>query len=159
MSLMPLNQCLKWPILFHVYFMYKKYQKQFSTGNAFHPPVSPGRGRRRSTLALTRALCSAGDFPTPAMAALPGAVVPWNGSVRLRCRGAQEAFLYQLWFLGTASRQAVEQKLGFQEEAEFLLPRVDASSAGRYQCQYRRGHRWSEESPALRLVVTGEQPF
>uniref|UniRef100_A0A8D2DJH6 Uncharacterized protein n=1 Tax=Sciurus vulgaris TaxID=55149 RepID=A0A8D2DJH6_SCIVU len=95
------------------------------------------------------------DFPIPVVAAEPGPVVPWNGSVRLRCRGTPGAFLYLLLFLGNATHRVVKRRLGIQEEAEFLLAGLDASSAGPYGCQYRKQLRWSEQSPALELVVTG----
>ncbi|XP_064345928.1 immunoglobulin alpha Fc receptor [Camelus dromedarius] len=102
-----------------------------------------------------------GDLPIPTVSATPGFLVPRNESVKILCCGTPESYLYQLELLGNATYKVVERKLGFQKEAEFTINHVGVNSAGRYRCQYRKQHRWSEHSEALELVVTGlyDKPF
>lgn len=83
-------------------------------------------------------------------------MIPWNGSVKILCQGTLESYLYQLEILENLTYKQVEKKLGFQEVAEFIINHMDTNTAGRYQCRYRRGHRWSAPSEALELVATGE---
>lgn len=82
-------------------------------------------------------------------------MIPWNGSVKILCRGTLESYLYQLEILENLTYKQVEKQLGFQEVAEFVINPVDTNTAGRYQCRYRREHHWSAPSEALELVVTG----
>nr|AGY46439.1 FCAR [Bos taurus] len=101
------------------------------------------------------------NFPIPIISATPSSVIPWNGSVKILCQGTLESYLYQLEILENLTYKQVEKKLGFQEVAEFIINHMDTNTAGRYQCRYRRGHRWSAPSEALELVLTGEydKPF
>lgn len=102
-----------------------------------------------------------GNFPIPIISATPSSVIPWNGSVKILCRGTLESYLYQLEILENLTYKQVEKQLGFQEVAEFVINPVDTNTAGRYQCRYRREHHWSAPSEALELVVTGlyDKPF
>ncbi|ELR48705.1 Natural cytotoxicity triggering receptor 1, partial [Bos mutus] len=101
------------------------------------------------------------NFPIPIISATPSSVIPWNGSVKILCQGTLESYLYQLEILENLTYKQVEKKLGFQEVVEFIINHMDTNTAGRYQCRYRREHRWSAPSEALELVVTGlyDKPF
>ncbi|XP_008051413.1 immunoglobulin alpha Fc receptor-like [Carlito syrichta] len=94
-----------------------------------------------------------GDFPRPIISAESGPVIPWNGSARIRCQGTSESYLYQLMSLKNSSYKEVEKKLGIQKEAKFILNHMDANSAGRYQCRYRKKFSWSPYSADLELAV------
>uniref|UniRef100_A0A8C8Z1F8 Fc alpha receptor n=1 Tax=Prolemur simus TaxID=1328070 RepID=A0A8C8Z1F8_PROSS len=102
-----------------------------------------------------------GDFPIPVLSAEPGSVIPCNASVKIRCRGTPESYLYRLVILRNSTYTEVDKKLGISKEAEFVFSRVDANTAGRYRCLYRKQFSWSEHSEALELVVTGfyDKPF
>nr|XP_020034987.1 immunoglobulin alpha Fc receptor isoform X1 [Castor canadensis] len=102
-----------------------------------------------------------GDFPIPTMCVFPGFVIPWNGSVKILCRGTSESFLYQLFILENSTHKVVEEKIGFQKEAAFVISPMNESTAGRYGCRYRKGYRWSEQSKTLQLKVSGlyEKPL
>uniref|UniRef100_A0AC11B2Z3 Uncharacterized protein n=1 Tax=Ovis aries TaxID=9940 RepID=A0AC11B2Z3_SHEEP len=102
-----------------------------------------------------------GNFPIPIISATPSSVIPWNGSVKILCRGTLESYLYQLEILENLTYKQVEKQLGFQEVAEFVINPMDTNTAGRYQCRYRRERHWSAPSEALELVVTGlyDKPF
>uniref|UniRef100_A0A8C8Z0N2 Fc alpha receptor n=1 Tax=Prolemur simus TaxID=1328070 RepID=A0A8C8Z0N2_PROSS len=95
-----------------------------------------------------------GDFPIPVLSAEPGSVIPCNASVKIRCRGTPESYLYRLVILRNSTYTEVDKKLGISKEAEFVFSRVDANTAGRYRCLYRKQFSWSEHSEALELVVT-----
>uniref|UniRef100_A0AC11B2V2 Uncharacterized protein n=1 Tax=Ovis aries TaxID=9940 RepID=A0AC11B2V2_SHEEP len=95
-----------------------------------------------------------GNFPIPIISATPSSVIPWNGSVKILCRGTLESYLYQLEILENLTYKQVEKQLGFQEVAEFVINPMDTNTAGRYQCRYRRERHWSAPSEALELVVT-----
>ncbi|XP_032704628.1 immunoglobulin alpha Fc receptor [Lontra canadensis] len=102
-----------------------------------------------------------GDFPIPVISATPGSMIPWNESVKILCWGTPESYLYQLEILRNFTFKVVEKKLGFQNEAEFLIKHMNPNTAGRYQCKYRKQDHWSEHSKALELMVTGfyNKPF
>ncbi|KAI4534993.1 hypothetical protein MG293_015853 [Ovis ammon polii] len=104
---------------------------------------------------------ASGNFPIPIISATPSSVIPWNGSVKILCRGTLESYLYQLEILENLTYKQVEKQLGFQEVAEFVINPMDTNTAGRYQCRYRRELHWSAPSEALELVVTGlyDKPF
>ncbi|MEJ1283918.1 natural cytotoxicity triggering receptor 1 [Cricetulus griseus] len=100
-------------------------------------------------------LClSVTEFPTPILSAATSPVVPWNGSVRIICQGTPEAFLYQLYLVKNSTPTVIEEKLGFQKEAEFIIKYMNTTTAGYYQCRYRKKYHWSEQSKPLELVVT-----
>lgn len=86
-------------------------------------------------------------------------MIPLNESVKILCQGTPQSFLYQLEILGNSTNKMVEEKYGFQKEAEFIINHMDTKTAGRYQCRYRKAYRWSKYSEALQLVVTGEGAF
>ncbi|XP_013364737.1 PREDICTED: immunoglobulin alpha Fc receptor-like isoform X3 [Chinchilla lanigera] len=115
----------------------------------------------RTVLVPGPVLAQEEELPIPSISAVPGPVVPWNASVRILCGGTPEAFLYQLLVPANSTLTVVDKQLGFQQQAEFVISRVDASTARQYWCRYRRGLRWSEQSKALGLVVTGlySKPF
>ncbi|XP_037373096.1 immunoglobulin alpha Fc receptor-like [Talpa occidentalis] len=96
-----------------------------------------------------------GDLPLPAIFAKPSSPIPWNEPVTILCRGTNLSYLYQLDVLRNSTYTQVEKKLVLQEEAEFTINHMDASTAGRYQCRYRVKTGWSPHSRALDLVVTG----
>jgi hypothetical protein len=91
------------------------------------------------------------------MCVFPGFVIPWNGSVKILCRGTSESFLYQLFILENSTHKVVEEKIGFQKEAAFVISPMNESTAGRYGCRYRKGYRWSEQSKTLQLKVSGKK--
>ncbi|XP_051031955.1 immunoglobulin alpha Fc receptor [Phodopus roborovskii] len=95
------------------------------------------------------------EFPTPIISAATSTVVPWNGSVRIICQGTPEAFLYQLSLMKNSTPIVIEYRMGFQREAEFIINHMNTTTAGCYQCQYRKKYHWSEKSKPLELVVTG----
>ncbi|XP_028630939.1 immunoglobulin superfamily member 1-like [Grammomys surdaster] len=95
------------------------------------------------------------EFPVPTISTAAKPMVPWNGSVRILCRGTPEAFLYQLSLMKNSTQMVIEKKLGFQKEAEFTINHMNSTLAGCYQCQYRKKYHWSEWSKPLKLVVTG----
>nr|XP_008524119.1 PREDICTED: natural cytotoxicity triggering receptor 1-like isoform X3 [Equus przewalskii] len=101
------------------------------------------------------------DSPIPIISAVPSSVIPLNESVKILCQGTPQSFLYQLEILGNSTNKMVEEKYGFQKEAEFIINHMDTKTAGRYQCRYRKAYRWSKYSEALQLVVTGlyDKPF
>ncbi|KAB0337103.1 hypothetical protein E2I00_013632, partial [Balaenoptera physalus] len=94
------------------------------------------------------------NLPSPTISATPGSLIPWNESVKILCGGTPESYQYQLEILGNSTYKVVDKKLGFQKTAEFVIKRMDTNTAGRYQCQYMKQHRWSVRSEALELVVT-----
>ncbi|XP_059109617.1 immunoglobulin alpha Fc receptor [Peromyscus eremicus] len=96
-----------------------------------------------------------GEFPIPTISAATSPVVPWNGSVRILCRGIPEAFLYQLSLMKNSTHTVIEKKLGLQKEAEFIINHMNTTMAGGYQCQYKTKYHWSEQSKPLEVVVTG----
>ncbi|CAH6778457.1 Fcar [Phodopus roborovskii] len=100
-------------------------------------------------------LCFLSEFPTPIISAATSTVVPWNGSVRIICQGTPEAFLYQLSLMKNSTPIVIEYRMGFQREAEFIINHMNTTTAGCYQCQYRKKYHWSEKSKPLELVVTG----
>nr|XP_021485221.1 immunoglobulin alpha Fc receptor [Meriones unguiculatus]XP_021485222.1 immunoglobulin alpha Fc receptor [Meriones unguiculatus] len=95
------------------------------------------------------------EFPIPTLSTAADPMVPWNGSVRVLCRGTPEAYLYQLSLMKNSTYTVIEKKLGFQKEAEFIINHMNTTLAGCYQCRYMKKNHWSEQSKPLGLVVTG----
>ncbi|XP_036037821.1 immunoglobulin alpha Fc receptor-like [Onychomys torridus] len=95
------------------------------------------------------------ELPIPTISAATSPVVPWNGSVRILCRGIPEAFLYQLSLIKNSTHTVIEKKLGFRKEAEFIINHMNTTMAGGYQCQYKKKYYWSKQSKPLEVVVTG----
>ncbi|XP_017658518.1 immunoglobulin alpha Fc receptor [Nannospalax galili] len=95
------------------------------------------------------------EFPIPAISASPSSVIPWNGSVRILCRGTPESFQYQLFTIENSTFKVVQTQMGFQKAAEFIINHMNTTTAGCYQCRYRKKYSWSEQSQTLELVVTG----
>ncbi|XP_051017788.1 immunoglobulin alpha Fc receptor [Acomys russatus] len=104
---------------------------------------------------LGQTICTQEEFPIPTILTLANPMVSWNQSVRILCRGAPKAFLYQLSLMKKSTHTVILKKLGFQKEAEFVIDCMNATLAGCYQCQYKKKSRWSEQSKLLELVVTG----
>lgn len=113
--------------------------------------------RRRWNMPSEPKLRFLSEFPTPILSAATSPVVPWNGSVRIICQGTPEAFLYQLYLVKNSTPTVIEEKLGFQKEAEFIIKYMNTTTAGYYQCRYRKKYHWSEQSKPLELVVTGKE--
>ena len=76
--------------------------------------------------------------------------------MKILCGGTPESYLYRLEILGNSTYKVVDNKLGFQKTAEFVIKHMDTNTAGRYQCRYMKQYSWSVHSEALELVVTGE---
>uniref|UniRef100_A0A8C8UL73 Immunoglobulin-like beta-sandwich domain-containing protein n=1 Tax=Peromyscus maniculatus bairdii TaxID=230844 RepID=A0A8C8UL73_PERMB len=106
-------------------------------------------------LCLHNGLRFLSELPIPTISAATSPVVPWNGSVRILCRGIPEAFLYQLSLMKNSTHTVIEKKLGFQKKAEFIINHMNTTMAGGYQCQYKKKYHWSEWSKPLEVVVTG----
>ncbi|KAM6223563.1 immunoglobulin alpha Fc receptor-like [Rhynchocyon petersi] len=97
------------------------------------------------------------DLPIPFISVRPSSVIPWNETVTVLCKGPPESYLYRLEILRNSEYRLVGEKMGFHkdEEVDFTIRSMDASSSGRYYCSYRTVSGWSEHSDALDLAVTG----
>nr|XP_054106077.1 immunoglobulin alpha Fc receptor [Callithrix jacchus] len=97
----------------------------------------------------------------PLIFARSSPVVPQHGSVKIQCQSSAESFFTQLVIQKNSTYEEVDRKLGFWNESEFVIDRMDTNTAGRYHCRYKRGFNWSHYSNALELVVTGlyDKPF
>ncbi|KAH0519891.1 Leukocyte immunoglobulin-like receptor subfamily B member 3 [Microtus ochrogaster] len=108
-------------------------------------------------MAVLSPSCSflAGALPKPVLRAQPHSVVSKQNKVTFLCEGATGAIAYRFYKELYQNPRHREISPNPKNKNEFSVSKLDYHHAGRYRCQYRTLHGWSELSDSLELVVTG----
>ncbi|XP_013364727.1 PREDICTED: leukocyte immunoglobulin-like receptor subfamily B member 3 isoform X3 [Chinchilla lanigera] len=91
----------------------------------------------------------------PCIWAVPGAVIPQDGSVSIFCRAPPGVTTVRLHHEAPGGQWYDREPEGTQETVHFSLLDVKYFDAGIYSCEYFKGGDWSRCNESLELVVTG----
>ncbi|XP_013364749.1 PREDICTED: leukocyte immunoglobulin-like receptor subfamily A member 5 isoform X4 [Chinchilla lanigera] len=100
-------------------------------------------------------LLGLGSQSQPCIWAVPGAVIPRDGSVSIFCRVPPGVTALRLYQLKPREMWYDREPEGVRDAEEFSLPKVMLIDAGIYTCEYLKRGNWSRCSESLELVVTG----
>nr|XP_034348645.1 leukocyte immunoglobulin-like receptor subfamily B member 3 isoform X1 [Arvicanthis niloticus] len=96
-----------------------------------------------------------GSLPKPILRVHPDSVVSMQSKVTFLCEGIRGARSYCLYIKASQYPWCTKILPEPYNKAEFFISEIDQHHAGIYHCYYQIHGKFSEDSDALELVVTG----